>query len=60
MFFEYDTVWEVVLSNSDTQTFAANMTSEIESYAQKKNMLASRNRISKMEIWKKRITIQYL
>jgi len=36
MFSEYDTIWEVVLGNAGTQTFAANMTSEIESYAQKK------------------------
>jgi hypothetical protein len=36
MFIEYDTLWETALGGADAQTFAANITSEIEAYAQKK------------------------
>jgi hypothetical protein len=36
IFIEYDTICQMFLGNSDAQTFAANITSEIESYAQKK------------------------
>jgi hypothetical protein len=37
MFIEDDTIWEMFfLDNSDAQTFAVNITSEIESYVQKK------------------------
>jgi hypothetical protein len=35
-FIEDDTIWGMFLDNSDAQAFAVNITSEIESYVQKK------------------------